>query len=63
MSAAENKQLLKDIFAELAAGNARPFVESMADDFRWTVMGNTRWSQTFEGKKTVITDQIGRAHV
>src|SRR5689334_8008809 len=59
MSAAENKQLLKDIFAELAAGNARPFVESMADDFRWTVMGNTRWSRTFEGKKAVITELFG----
>ena len=33
MSAAENKQLLQQIFFELAKGNSKPFVESWADDF------------------------------
>jgi uncharacterized protein len=59
MSAAENKQLLQHIFAELSKGNAEPFVESMADDFRWVVTGNTKWSRTYEGKQSVLTELFG----
>ncbi len=44
MGAAENKQLLQHIFAELAAGNSKPFVDSFADDIRWTLIGSTKWS-------------------
>lgn len=54
MSTAQNKQLLEQIFAGLAENNARPFVASMADDFRWTVAGNTRWSRTYAGKQAVL---------
>jgi ketosteroid isomerase-like protein len=59
MSAAENKRLLQTIFSELAVGNSRPFVEHMADDFRWTVTGRTKWSKTYEGKQTVLTELFG----
>ncbi len=56
MGASENKQLLQDIFAELARGNSEPLVTSMADDFRWTVAGTTNWSRTYEGKQAVLTE-------
>jgi ketosteroid isomerase-like protein len=59
MSATENKQLLQSIFAELAKGNSKPFVESMDDDFRWTITGQTRWSRTYEGKQSVFTELFG----
>ncbi|HEX5706982.1 MAG TPA: nuclear transport factor 2 family protein [Pyrinomonadaceae bacterium] len=59
MGAAENKQLMRRIFAELAEGNSRPFVESMDEDFRWTVTGNTPWSKTYEGKQAVLTELFG----
>jgi len=59
MSASENKQLLQTIFAELANRNPLPFVESMADDFRWTVTGTTAWSKTYEGKQSVLTELLG----
>jgi len=59
MSAAENKQLMQHIFDELAQGNSRPLVESMADDFCWTVTGSTRWSKTYEGKQAVIDELFG----
>jgi len=59
MSAAENKQLLQHIFDELAQGNSRLLVESMADDFCWTVTGSTRWSKTYEGKQAVIGELFG----
>ena len=56
MGAAENKQLMQEIFAGLSEGNSRPFVESMADGFRWTVTGTTKWSKTYEGKQAVLTE-------
>jgi ketosteroid isomerase-like protein len=42
MGASENKQLMQHIFAELSKGNSKPFVDNMADDFRWTVTGTTK---------------------
>ena len=59
MGAAENKELMQRIFTELSKGNSKPFVESMDDDFRWIVTGNTRWSKTYEGKQAVITELFG----
>ena len=63
MSAAENKKLMQQIFAELAKGNARPFVDSMADDFKWTIAGATQWSRTYEGKHAVIKELFGELQV
>jgi len=51
-----NKQLLRDIFAGLARGDSRPFVNSLADDFCWTLTGTTAWSGTYRGKQAVMTD-------
>jgi ketosteroid isomerase-like protein len=59
MSAIENKQLLQRIFSELSKGNSTPFIESMDDNFRWTVTGNTKWSKTYEGKQSVLNDLLG----
>jgi len=59
MSAIDNKQLMERIFAELSQGSSRPFVEHLADDVRWTVMGTTPWSKTYDGKQTVLTDLLG----
>jgi len=53
MSAAENKRLMQTIFAGLAVGNARPFLDSLTDDFVWTLTGTTKWSKTYRGKKAV----------
>jgi uncharacterized protein len=55
MSAAENKQLMRHIFAELSIGNIQPLIESMADGFSWTITGTTKWSKTYYGKQTVLT--------
>jgi uncharacterized protein len=59
MSAAQNKEHMQAVFSELAKGNARPFVEAMADDFRWTVTGTTKWSKTYEGKQAVLSELFG----
>lgn len=49
-----NKQLMQNIFSELAQGNSRPFVEAMDEDFCWTIQGNTRWSRSYRGKQAVL---------
>lgn len=59
MTTQANKELLQRIFAALAAGNSRPLVEAMADDFRWVIAGSSRWSRTFEGKHAVLTQLFG----
>lgn len=51
--AAANKALLQAAFAELAEGNGAPFVELMADDFSWTIAGQSAWSRTWRGKRAV----------
>jgi ketosteroid isomerase-like protein len=59
VNAAENKELVQEIFAELAKGNARPFVGHMANDFSWTVTGTTKWSRTYAGKEVVVRELFG----
>jgi len=59
MGESENKQLMQRIFQELSKGNSEPFVASMANDFRWTVTGTTKWSKTYEGKKAVLGELFG----
>ena len=60
MSTVENKQMVQEIFAELAQGNSRPLVESMAENFCWTVTGSNRWSGTYKGKVAVLNDLLGQ---
>jgi ketosteroid isomerase-like protein len=52
----ENKQLIQHVFAELAAGNAKPFTDVLADDVCWTIIGTTPWSRTFAGKAAVLAE-------
>jgi uncharacterized protein len=53
MCADENKQLFQDIFAGLAVGEGGRFIDSLADDFSWTITGTTAWSGTYRGKAAV----------
>jgi hypothetical protein len=48
-----NKKLMQSIFAALAAGDSRPFLDSLADDFCWTVKGTNAWSGIYTGKQAV----------
>jgi uncharacterized protein len=54
----ENEELMRRVFAELAKGNGRPFVESLADDFTWTIIGSTSWSGTYRGRRAVLRDLL-----
>jgi uncharacterized protein len=58
MDAAGNKELLRHAFTEAARGDGRPFVDLLADDVRWTIIGTTAWSRTYEGKQSVLDDLL-----
>jgi uncharacterized protein len=58
VSATENKQLMQNIFSELSKGNGVPFVESLADDICWTIIGSTKFSGTYRGKQTVLDELL-----
>jgi uncharacterized protein len=53
VDAAENKALMQEVFDELAKGNGRPFVDALADDIHWRIIGTTEWSGTWDGKPAV----------
>ena len=55
MGAAENKQLIQNMFAELSKGNAEAFLGNMADNVRFTLSGTTKFSGTFNGKQELIS--------
>jgi ketosteroid isomerase-like protein len=59
VSAAENKQLMQEIFARVAEGDGSLFVEHLADDVVVRVSGRYSWSQTFHGKEAVLRDLYG----
>ena len=54
MNTAENKQLMQAIFDELANGNGQPFVDAMAENFCWRIIGSTEWSGDYQGKQDVL---------
>jgi uncharacterized protein len=59
VSAAENKQLMQEIFARVADGDGSLFVEHLADDVVIRVSGQYSWSQTFKGKEAALRDLYG----
>lgn len=59
MSAQENKKLMQEIFAAVAAGERKPFVDSLAEDVTMHVTGQYSWSRTFRGKASLIKELYG----
>ena len=56
MPATENKQLMREVFEEMAGGNGQAFMDVLADDVRWTVIGSSPWSRTYEGKRAIVDE-------
>lgn len=54
MSAAENKEIISNMFAELSKGNADAFLSTLADDVNFTLIGSTKFSGVFKGKAEFV---------
>ena len=59
MSAADNKKLMQQLFADVAAGNRKPFLDRIADDVVMRVSGRYSWSQTIRGREALFRDFYG----
>jgi uncharacterized protein len=56
MTSIENKRFLEAVFADTAKDSGRSFIEALADDVRWTIIGSTAWSKAYVGKASVIVE-------
>ena len=59
MGASENKRFISNMFIELSKGNTEAFLGSIADDVRYTIIGTTKYSGTFNGKQELISKLLG----
>jgi len=59
MTATDNKHVMRQIFAELERGEPGPFIAILADDVRWTIVGSTDWSRSYDGKNVVLGELLG----
>ena len=50
------RKRLEYIFGETAKGNGQPFLDALAADAEWTIIGRTGWSKTYRGKAQILSD-------
>jgi ketosteroid isomerase-like protein len=55
LNAEQNKALMRRAYAALERGDGRPFIDALANDVSWTIIGTTEWSGTWRGKTAVRT--------
>jgi ketosteroid isomerase-like protein len=56
----ENRALLATIFDALSVGDARPFVDAMADRLRWRFAGEWSWARDWGATKQEVRDNLLR---
>lgn len=54
MSAEANKQLVRDAWDAISAGNIEGFFSRLADDVSWRFSGTHRFAGTFTGKDVLV---------
>ena len=59
MSATENKETVRRIYAALEMGDRSVFGESVHPDYAWELAGQSDWSRRFEGQETVRRELLG----
>jgi ketosteroid isomerase-like protein len=59
MGTKENGGIIREMYAELSKGNAQGFLNQLADDVRWTIIGSTTFSGTCNGKQELMTKVLG----
>ena len=59
MGSDDNKRVVASFFEAGNRGDMDTCLGLLADEIRWTNMGSTRFSGTFEGKQAVLEDLLG----
>jgi uncharacterized protein len=60
MNAAQNRKLIEDAFNSWLRGDRTAFNDLLADDLRWTVIGNTPVSGRYNNKREFLEGAGGR---
>ena len=58
MGAPENKKLIQDAFSAWSGGDRGAFLNLLADDVTWTVIGSTAVSRTYKTKKEFLEGAV-----
>jgi uncharacterized protein len=58
MSTTENKKLIQDAFAAWGRGDGNAFFNLLAEDVRWTVIGNTPVSRTYTSRDAFVEGAV-----
>ncbi|MBA2400418.1 MAG: nuclear transport factor 2 family protein [Bradyrhizobium sp.] len=59
MSAADNKKLVQQIYADSANRSGTTFVDNLAPDATWVVTGQYSWSHEFKGADAIQNGLMG----
>jgi ketosteroid isomerase-like protein len=59
MSAADNKKLIQQVFADSANRSGTTFADNLADDASWVVTGQYSWSHEFKGRDAIQNGLMG----
>ena len=54
MSAAANKTLVQQVYADSAARSGTTFIDHLAEDASWIVTGQYSWSHQFRGREAIL---------
>ena len=59
MSAAANRKLVQQVFADSANRSGTTFVDNLAEDASWVVTGQYSWSHEFRGREAIQNGLMG----
>jgi len=59
MSAADNKKLVQQVFADSANRSGTTFTDNLAEDAIWVVTGQYSWSHEFRGREAIQNGLMG----
>jgi ketosteroid isomerase-like protein len=51
-----NKEIMTALYAEIAKGNGRPYVDALADDVTFRAIGSNSWSVKIKGKEELVRE-------
>lgn len=59
MSAAANKKLVQQVYADAESRSGTTFADNLADDASWIVTGQYSWSHEFRGREAILNGLMG----
>ena len=59
MSAADNKKLVQQVYADSASRSGTTFADNLAEDAVWVVTGQYSWSHEFKGRDAIQNGLMG----